>query len=156
MYDERADLLTALRSGPVVLRTLLNVVTDRAGSDDGEDEWSAVEIVCHLRDAERIALERDQLIESENRPTLSAYDQDELAEKNAYASQDLATAVREFEELRMSHVAFLEGIPAANWGRVGVHEEFGELTIQQHVAHMAAHDPLHFAQLARFAAARMP
>jgi hypothetical protein len=80
---------------------------------------------------------------------LTAYDQDELAVKSAYARQDIDAALRDFEEIRMRHIAFLEGLAAADWDRAGAHEEFGEITIKQHVAHIAAHDPLHFAQLAQ-------
>jgi hypothetical protein len=152
LYDERADLLTALKAGPVVLRTLLS--SRLAGSArPAADAWAAVEIVCHLRDAERIALERDQLMQTEERPVVNAYDQDELATQSAYSRQDIDVALREFEEIRARHVAFLEGLAAADWDRVGVHEEFGEMTIKQHVAHIAAHDPLHFGQLAKLQSA---
>jgi DinB superfamily len=149
LYDERADLLTALKAGPVVLRTLLSSTRADATARPTDEGWDAVEIVCHLRDAGRIALERDQLMQAEERPALKAFDQDELATRGAYARQDMVAALREFEEIRARHVAFLESLAAADWDRIGVHEEFGEITIKQHVAHMAAHDPLHFAQLAR-------
>jgi hypothetical protein len=154
MYDERQDLLTALGAGPPVLRTLMTVIKDGAAAGGGEDGWSAVEIICHMRDAEQIAFERDQRISAEERPVLEAYDQDELARRREYVRQDLDAAIAGFEDVRNRHVDFLKGLPPAGWARVGVHQEMGELTIQQHVAHMAAHDPLHFAQLARLSAMR--
>jgi hypothetical protein len=147
LYDERADLLTALKSGPTILRNLLDAIDSAQPS--AEDGWSPVEIVCHLRDAERIALERDRRMHAEDRPQLAAYDQDELAEQTEYKRHDINAALQEFEDVRSRHVAFLTGLSGADWDRSGVHEEVGEITIRQHVAHIAAHDPLHFAQLAR-------
>jgi hypothetical protein len=151
MYDERQDLLTALSAGPPVLRTLMSVIKD-GGPAGGDDGWSAVEIICHMRDAEQIAFDRDQQMSAQERPVLEAYDQDELAKRREYVRQDVDTAIAGFEDVRNRHVEFLKNLPPAGWARVGVHQEMGEVTIQQHVAHMAAHDPLHFAQLARLSA----
>jgi hypothetical protein len=105
-----------------------------------------------MRDAEQIAFDRDQQMSAQERPVLEAYDQDELAKRREYVREDVDTAIAGFEDVRNRHVEFLKNLPPAGWARVGVHQEMGEVTIQQHVAHMAAHDPLHFAQLARLSA----
>jgi len=151
MFDERAELLQVYRSTPDTLRALLRGLPDevvRAGGE-GEDAWSIVEVVCHLRDAEARVIERVRLMRDEERPLLAAYNQEEVARAGRYRDQSLTQALDEFHRLRGEQIAMLEALTPEQWQRSGVHAEVGEITIQQLVAHMAAHDAIHLAQIAR-------
>lgn len=104
MFDERAELLQVYRSTPDTLRALLRGLPDevvRAGGE-GEDAWSIVEVVCHLRDAEARVIERVRLMRDEERPWLAAYDQEEVARAGRYRDQSLTQALDEFHRLRGS------------------------------------------------------
>ena len=153
MFDERAELIEVYRGTPAVLRALLRGVPDEVlrggGRGAGEEEWSVVEVVCHLRDAEERSLTRIRRMRDEDRPVLAGYDQAELARASRYRDQSVIRALERFARLRVEHVATLEALAPGDWQRCGEHEEAGEITIQQLTAHMAAHDAVHLAQIAR-------
>lgn len=151
MYDTAKDLIDALRAGPEVLAGLLRDCSPEQARNarGGDEDWSVVEVMCHLRDAEERALERTQaMIEAED-PFLAAYDQEQWALERRYAEADLQGALRAFRELRARHVAVLEALSPQGWERTGRHEEQGRITISGDIAHMAAHDAVHAAQIAR-------
>jgi hypothetical protein len=62
MYDLNHDLLEALKATPETLTGLLAGVseTQARSAKGGDENWSVVEVVCHLRDAEEISLQRTE------------------------------------------------------------------------------------------------
>lgn len=158
MFDAHAEILDVYRSTPATLRALVRGLPDEviragAGTDQPgttrEEEWSIVEVVCHLRDAEQRVIERMRRMRDEERPLLAAYDQAQLAREANYRHQSLIRALSAFERLRREQIALLEGLDDAGWQHVGLHEEAGEITIEQLAAHTAAHDAVHLGQIAR-------
>jgi hypothetical protein len=151
MYDAAKDLLDAYRSAPTVLQELLrDVFQQQAQAARGGDEgWSVVAVVCHLRDAEERALERTQLMRDQDDPFLAGYDQEQWARERTYAAADLDGALAAFLHHRSLHIAALDALPVEAWERSGQHEEQGRITIGGQVAHMVAHDTIHAAQIAR-------
>lgn len=151
MYDSNNDMLEAFKAMPATIAYMLEGVSqEQALSAKGGDEgWSVVEVVCHLRDAEGFALERDaQMLEKDN-PAIVPYDQAQLAIDRHYASQDLHEALEEFIRLRREHITMLELLSAEDWKRPGEHLDMGRITIFAHVLHMVCHDAIHCAQISR-------
>jgi hypothetical protein len=64
MYDTAKDLLDAFRATPDILEGLLEGCTEEQAraARGGDEGWSIVEVMCHLRDAEERALERMRTI----------------------------------------------------------------------------------------------
>ena len=155
MYDIPQDLLDAFRVAPDTLAGLLRDCTQaRAQAARGGDEgWSVVEVICHLRDAEERGLERTRAMREADDPFLPGYDQDAWARERNYASGDLQEAFAAFVRLRARHVAELAALAPADWERTGQHEEQGRITITAHTLHLVAHDAIHAAQIARQLAA---
>jgi alkanesulfonate monooxygenase SsuD/methylene tetrahydromethanopterin reductase-like flavin-dependent oxidoreductase (luciferase family) len=151
MYDIPGDLLDGLRASEAVYRRLLEDVTqEQAQAARGGDEgWSIVEVMCHLRDAEERAVERARKMVTEDNPFLGGYDQEKWAKERRYAQQDLSRALEDFLRHKREHIALLEALPAEAWRRPGRHEERGGIDIQSHTLHMLAHDTQHAAQIAR-------
>jgi hypothetical protein len=151
MPDVSQDLLDALRAAPEVLEGLLDGCTqEQANAARGGDEgWSVVEVVCHLRDAEERALERMRLMRDEDNPVITAYNQEAWAKERNYAATDLREALAAFNRFRAQHIAELAQLSPQQWERSGQHEERGNMTISSHTLHMAAHDAIHAAQIAR-------
>jgi hypothetical protein len=151
MYDTDDDLLYALSVGPDTLTRLLEGCSQEQARNarGGDENWSIVEVVMHLRDAEERALERALKIRDEDNPFLEAYDQDEWAKERNYASADLSRALSEFVEFRKAHVDAIKGLAAGGWDRTGEHEEQGQITIRGQVIHLILHDATHSAQIAR-------
>lgn len=151
MYDSPHELIDALKSTPETLRGLLSQVTvEQARSARGGDEnWSVVEVVCHLRDAEEISLQRMQAMRDQDRPRVSGYDQEALARERNYSEADLQTALNAFIEFRQRHIAALSVLATEDWERTGAHAQLGEITIFGHTLHKVSHDAIHCAQIAR-------
>jgi hypothetical protein len=151
VYDVPKDLIEALQAAPDVLQGLLSDYTeDQARNARGGDEgWSVVEVVCHLRDVEERAVERVHAMRTQTEPFLAGYDQEALARERDYASANLHDALDAFVRQRRAHLAELAALAPTDWERTGQHEEQGRITIMAHTIHIAAHDALHAAQIAR-------
>lgn len=122
------------------LRSLPNELADLLGDIDEEilrwrpipTKWSIKEIMCHLRDMERLAyLARYQRIIAEYNPYLELVDQNRLAEESDYINQNAADALTEFKKMRTETVRTLGRVSAEDWSRSGVHQTDGLLTIEQ-------------------------
>ena len=151
MYDTAHDLTDALAAAPdALVGALAGVDDDLARRAPGGDEgWSVVEVVCHLRDAEERAAERMRAIRDEDDSRIAGYDQDAWAMERCYAEDDMRSALASFSRHRAAHVAALRALPPDAWGRAGTHEEWGRITIENHTIHIATHDVQHLAQIAR-------
>ena len=151
MYNLTKDMLDALRATPDILAGLLaGVSQEQARQARGGDEgWSVVEVLCHLRDAEEFGLQRDILMRDRNNPDILPWDQEKRAVEQNYAAQDMRAALAAFISLRQQRLAVLAGLSPEAWQRTGNHPEIGAIDIFSHVLHMVAHDAIHCAQIAR-------
>jgi len=151
MYNLPRELLDALSVTPDTLTGLLPGVTqERAQKAKGGDEgWSVVEVLCHLRDAEEFGLQRDILMRDRDNPDILPWDQEKRALELNYAAQNLRTVLAEFIALRQQRLAVLERLSPEGWKRTGNHREIGTIDIFSHVLHMVSHDAIHCAQIAR-------
>lgn len=151
MYNIAQDLLDALRATPEVLEALLDGCTqEQATAARGGDEgWSVVEVVCHLRDAEEEALSRMRLMRDNIAPVIAAYDQERWAREYNYAQASLQDALAAFARFRTQHVNELVQLSPQEWEHSGQHEEQGTITISSHALHIVSHDAIHAAQIAR-------
>src|SRR3954463_15602215 len=109
MYNIPGDLLDAFRAAPeVVTKVLEGCTQEQAQAARGGDEnWSVVEVVCHLRDAEERGLERMRAMRDEDGPFLPGYDQDAWAQERNYAAAELRAALAAFLATRAQYIAEL-------------------------------------------------
>ncbi len=151
MYDLHRELIETLSATPETLAGLLRGIDEaQARSAIGGDEgWSVVEVVCHLRDAEEIGFERMKAMRDQDDPQIIAFDQDALAREKKYAEADLAPALADFVRIRAEYVAALAALTPEEWERTGQHNEIGEISIVAHTTHRTYHDAIHCAQIAR-------
>ena len=140
------DELAALGATPIVLRSLL--AEGRESRPAGDEDWTAKEVVAHLRDCEEFRLLRCRRMRDEDEPYLAAFDQEALARERDYASCDLDQALDSFAQLRGQVLALLAALDDAGWQRVGLHEEDGRITIESHIRHAISHDLVHLRQIA--------
>jgi hypothetical protein len=151
MYDQHRELIEALRSTPETLKGLLNQVTlEQARSAKGGDEnWSVMEVICHLRDAEEISVQRVQAMRDQDRPKIASYDQEALARERNYREADPYAALEAFTTFRELHLTVLSALSPEAWERSGEFEASGQVTISAHTVHKLYHDSIHCAQIAR-------
>jgi hypothetical protein len=119
----------------------------------GAGKWNVRQLVCHLRDCELMFAARWRLMLSEERPTLQAFDQDHWATSTRYDRQDAARALATHEMLRANNLELVKLAGPAALERVGVHAEYGAITLGQMARHLLAHDENHLkhVELARAA-----
>jgi hypothetical protein len=151
MYNSDRELVEALQATPEALAGLLHNVTQTQAQQarGGNEGWSVVEVVCHLRDAEEFNLKRMQAMRNETNPPIAGWDQEALAREHNYAGDDLRRAFAAFQRLRTQNLAELAALTPEQWERIGIHAKHGETTIFNHTLHVAWHDAVHLAQIAR-------
>ena len=112
--------------------------------------WSILEIVCHLVDEEledfprriRLTLENGEKRWPSINPELSAFDR-------KYNDKDLENKVREFCNLRAASVKWLESLVEPQWDTAYQHLHLGSIMAGDIMAAWAAHDQLHVRQIAK-------
>ena len=151
MYDLPQDLLEALKATPDTLTRLINGVSEsQARSAKGGDEnWSVVEVICHLRDAEEISLGRTLTMRDQDNPTIIGYDQEKLVAERDYPHANLPEALTGFISFREQHLAVLASLTPEQWQCRGQHNEIGSIDIFSFIIHKVSHDAVHCAQIAR-------
>jgi hypothetical protein len=148
------------------LRSLPNEIADLLGDLDEEtlrwrpipNKWSIKEIMCHLRDMERLAyLARFKRILREDQPLMANVDQNRLAHESDYLNQDTKAALAEFKNLRAETVSLLAEVPVDSWSRTGVHETDGPMTVEQLVnRQINGNDINHLNQMKDIVRLKMP
>jgi hypothetical protein len=151
MYDSYRELVEALRATPETLNGLLQGITPRQAREarGGDEGWSVIEVVCHMRDTEAFALKRMQTIRDEAQPVISGFDQEAWARDRNYAGAELAAALAEFRLWRDQHAAALAALSDEAWERTGQHAKLGTVSLSNHTLHLVWHDAIHLAQIAR-------
>ena len=147
------------------LRSLPNEIEDLIRDLDDETlrwspipgKWSVTELICHLRDVERLAfLERYQRLLAEETPVFHELDQNQMAIVGDYKNQDGRSVHADFRRLREQTVAMLEAARADQWERSGIHERLGPINIEGLVMLQKNHDLNHLLQMKDIVRLKMP
>jgi hypothetical protein len=150
MIDISQETLKTLRAIPTLLEALTAGVTaEDAAARPEPGEWSAVEVVAHMLDVERHAVERARRILGEDTPFLPGFDHEQLAVDSDYRRADLAQTVQAYCDLRASHIQLLTDLEPGAWHRSATHEVHDRMTLLEYEVHVAAEEVDHLAQLAR-------
>jgi hypothetical protein len=116
-------------------------------------EWSAAQNVHHLADSHMNAYVRCRLILTEEEPQLKPYDQERWAELPD-AAADVAPSIAILHGLHARWTRFWQALAPADWGRLGMHEENGPMTLDAILRSYAAHGEAHLTQIRRTVAAQ--
>lgn len=147
---EPSAALERLRQTPTEVATLLEGLSEEVLNRQPQDGgWSIRNIVSHLRDAQGVLSFRLNLLLEQEDPSIESKPVFEWATKE---QERPSTSQEIFDSYRVSRqetITRLEGIPLEDWWRSGRHEEFGTITIRQHVSYFASHEITHFPQIER-------
>lgn len=117
------------------------------------DEWSAAEILAHVRASEDILLPRVYQILVRDNPPLPAFDERRWAEIAGYAAMPVDAHFARIVIRRYELIQLLRSLTPEAWQRTGVHEERGAVTLEQIVAHIVGHAEEHQHQMEKLLAA---
>ena len=143
MFNTLAVLTYLLHDVDAVTATTLR------DPNDGDKGWTTLEVLFHLRDYDRIFLDRARLMVAEIDPPLPGYDHERLAVERRYNEQDMATVLADLRASRAAFIAFFEGLDEAHWQRAGVHPERGRFTMDDALMQVGQHDAIHLEQITR-------
>ena len=110
------------------------------------NEWSAMDCLCHLLDAERwIFPKRVQaLLAGED---FLGFDPD--TQGTRYTTQDSRHLSKEFAQIRQSSLIELDRVTSNELSLTARHSELGVVTLEQLLHEWAAHDLMHTVQAER-------
>jgi uncharacterized damage-inducible protein DinB len=110
-------------------------------------EWSVVEVLAHLLDAEVTLGFRVRKAAAEPGGVLVAWDQDKWAAGLHHRRADPRATLGAFTALRADTVALIRRLSPAQRRAPGRHPEYGRLRVDQILAHWAEHDLNHLQQI---------
>jgi hypothetical protein len=115
-----------------------------------EKEWAVVEVLCHLRDLERdVFPQRIELIRKNNGSLIEGFDEQQWALDRNYKNADPLDALDAFCDARQKNLSILDEIREEELEKIGLHSQFGPLSLRALLADWAGSDLTHSAQIQR-------
>jgi hypothetical protein len=137
------------RETPGRLRELIAT----AGSDltvrPAAGEWSALQCVDHIADAEMVMAARYRWVLAHDRPPLLGYDQDLWVDGLHRDDEDRDSLLALFEALRAANLDLWDRTGPEGRAREGIHAERGPESFDLMFRMIAGHDRLHYQQARR-------
>jgi len=140
-YDEPADLIGSCEATLDTLGLLVGDMSEEVQDRNGA--WTIAQILNHLLDTERRYYGRVRRMRRTVNPQMR------MMPDPDYKRLTALRAWSQFYELRQRHLKLLRSLKAEEWNREGNLTPIGDITIVSLVRHMAAHDSMHAAQIAR-------
>lgn len=107
-----------------------------------EDQWSALEYGCHVRDVFRIFDHRLERMLTEDAPRFDNWDQDVAAVEDHYGDQVVATVTSELVAAAEAFADRLDTVAGDQWDRTGLRSDGAEFAVRTFALYMI-HDPVH-------------
>lgn len=108
------------------------------------DDWGPALILAHLIDFEKLYRGRMQLILTHETPYLKSAD---LARKSDDAPREFRPELEAFAMERGETISLLMNLALKDWERTGIHDEYGELSVEDLAERLIEHDNEHLAQM---------
>jgi hypothetical protein len=145
---DRTEITAYLRQLPDLIEEALHGLSDdELRRRPSPDEWSALDVCCHLRDSAQEEGVRVRRLVEEDGPALEPYDQEARAIERNYQDDDPArvrTALRAF----WGGLAYqLESLTDEQWERGGTHPESGPVTVRSRAEDEVDHAQAHLEQI---------
>lgn len=141
-----------LERTPKAYKALFYGLTSDWGTiNEGENTWSAYNIIGHLIHGEKTDwIPRAKIILSDRADkTFEPYDR--FAQERLYSHQTMDALLDEFERLRLQNLEELKSwsLTEKELRKIGIHPALGEVTLRQHLATWTIHDMAHLYQVSR-------
>lgn len=155
------QILSRLAEGPERIATAtadLSAKQLRTSPDD--TEWSANEVLAHLRACDDVWGDHIRAILAEDRPTRRGISPRTWIRKTNYLDLEFQPSLDAFAEQRADLLAILKKLPPEGWSRTALIKSYGTMT-NEHTAlffadGLARHERPHLKQIERLAAALQP
>ncbi len=140
----------ALGRTPEILKTRVEALSEaQLRARVAPDEWTMIEMIAHLRDAnELIAWRLDKILKEDN-PTFAFAGVNERVAQSDYNALDVKQLLDEFTRDRSAIVERLEHLTPEQWARRAIHQTHGERDVAGQMQIFVEHDAGHLDQLER-------
>jgi hypothetical protein len=141
---------TVLVRTPATLKELLSGLPDEwTTSNEGPDTWSPYQVVGHMAHIEDCDwMDRTTKILAEDAPLLEPVDRE--AGFARFDGWSLEKILEHFATTRTANLEQLDSLVSVNdLERVGIHPDFGDVTLSQLLATWTVHDLNHVDQIAK-------
>ena len=146
--SQTASLVDALAAVPGRLHELFGQVEDsRAWRPSAEGEWSAAEVLLHMRASDAILAPRIPQILARPGVPLPSIDDALYGRLLGRAGLPIGEQVEVFAARRGELVALLRALSAEEWDLTGQHEQRGTISVRTIATHIAEHEGEHLAQI---------
>lgn len=144
--DDPAEVQAAT---PGRIRALLADAGPDARARPEASEWSVLECIAHIADAEVVYSGRYRWILAHDEPDLIGYDQDLWVDRLHHPVEEPDAMLQLFEALRAANLALWRRTPPELRERVGIHRERGPESYGLSFTLIAGHDRFHLEQATR-------
>jgi len=148
--DDPAD---AQATTPDRIRRLIAAAGPDLRTRPAPTEWSVLECIGHVTDAETVMSARYRWVLAHDQPELIGYDQDLWVDGLRHNQDDPAELVAIFEALRTANLALWRRSSSVQRARVGRHRERGPESYELMFRLLGGHDRVHLDQADRALAA---
>jgi DinB superfamily len=143
------DPLEVLERTSSALREMVAAAGDHLRIRPAAREWSVLELVGHVLDAEVISSARYRWVIAEDRPPLTPYDQDLWVDALRHNDADPLELLETFEALRAANLALWRRSTPEQRARDGLHGERGPESFDLMFRLLAGHGRFHIDQIRR-------
>jgi DinB family protein len=147
--------LTILRTTPSHIAALTDGLTPaQLRSAPGPEEWSASDVLAHLRSCADMWGGYMMTILAEDKPTIRVVNPRTWIEQTDYLELEFAPSLRAFTTQRAALLAVLESLPPEGWARTATVTGAGsplQKTVLDYAVRLARHERPHVKQIERIA-----
>ncbi len=151
------QILSLLEAGPSRLFTLTDGMTPaQLHAAPAPGEWSANEVLAHLRSCADVWGDCIKVIIAQDRPVIRAINPRTWITRTNYLEQNFRPSLQAFARQRMDLLAVLKPLGPEIWARSATVTGAGkplERTVQSYAEWMATHERPHIKQINRIASA---
>lgn len=148
-----AQILVKLRESPARIAAVTEgIAPERLRAAPAPGEWSAVEVLAHLRACADMWGGAIGRILAEDHPAFKAVNPTTWIRQTDYPTLAFGASFAAFRGQRAAVLAALEGLPPAGWARaatVRVAHATAERSVLFYAAWLARHERTHIRQIAR-------
>jgi hypothetical protein len=149
--SQRTDLIERLAATPARIAQAISGWTEaQLRAAPADSEWSAAEILAHLRATDDILAFRAFMILARDNPPMASFDERRWAEVAGYGQADVHASLEVFRLRRAELATMLRHAAPGDWERTGAHEERGPITLLDVIQSVVEHEEEHCEQLESF------
>jgi len=141
------SVFSVLETTPGLLRLLIEAMPAASVEAAVDDGWSPRHALAHVLDTEEVIAGRIRRIVEQERPFIRSIDPPARLRDGGYLERGVESLLSELERRRAEDVAWLKTLTASQLGRVGEHDEAGEVSAADHAHQWAYHDLMHLKQI---------